>query len=79
MHPSLILNDEERMKVIKQEIPMYMENINFHFAQKLMTFKAWWPDRHMDLQLVSPFIHWITSHYFYEDLCKIQFPEIDDE
>ena len=78
VHPSRIINDEEKMSVVKSEIAMYTSSTDFHWAHKLMTFKAWWPDRHMYLQLVSPFIHWITSHYFYEDMCRVQLPDYDD-
>jgi len=66
---------------LKLEIAQYVnpENNWFHFAGKLMTFKAWWPDRHLELQLVSPFIHFLTSHYFYVDICREQFPEYDED
>lgn len=59
------------------EYVSYLDNDWYHFASKLLTKKAWWPDRHMELQLVSPFVHWLTSHYFYEDLCRVQLPEGD--
>ena len=37
------------MEQIKQEIAMYTNTNWFHYAGKLMSFKAWWPDRHLEL------------------------------
>ena len=40
-------------------------------------YQAWWPDRHMDLNFISPFIHQIGNHFGYEDYCKKYHPEYD--
>jgi hypothetical protein len=30
---------------------------------------TWWPDRYMDLQTLSPFLHFIGDHFYYRDFC----------
>lgn len=82
LHPGRILNDERKVSDIRSELDNYIAkgSINeFYWAEKLMTKEAWWPNRHMFLQLVSPFVHWLTSHYYYEDLCRSQFTEYTEE
>jgi hypothetical protein len=37
---------------------------------------GWWPNTHLELNPISPFIHWITGHHFYEDFCRKQMPEL---
>merc|ERR1712216_347807 len=31
---------------------------------------GWWPDSHLELKTISPFIHFLSSHYFYQDKCR---------
>lgn len=70
------MNDNQKVSDIRYELENYLARGNegkFYWAEKLLTKEAWWPNRHMYLQIVSPFVHWLTSHYFYEDLCSAQF------
>jgi hypothetical protein len=77
VHPERIIREQAKIDSVLAEYSSYLDNDWYHFAGKLLTKKAWWPDRHMELQLVSPFVHWLTSHYFYEDLCRVQLPDGD--
>lgn len=39
--------------------------------------QTWWPDRHMDLNFISPFLHQVSTHYAYEQWCQDNHPEYD--
>ena len=39
--------------------------------------QSWWPDRFMDLNFISPFIHMISNHFSYEKYCQENHPGID--
>ena len=39
--------------------------------------EQWWPDRHMDLNWISPFLHQISMHYYYEFYCAMNYREYD--
>ena len=65
------LNDTEFMK-------------NYSYVGPLMGmrsfwgYQSWWPDRHMDLNFISPFLHQVSSHYAYEEWCEKNHPEYDN-
>ena len=71
MHPYSIYRDRETYERISRSLAeLEVENHLSYFAAQWLGLKQWWPERHMDLQLVSPPLHWIGNHYTYEQLCE---------
>lgn len=71
MHPSLILEDKNKLQKIEQTLNATRSPLNPLMGHRSFWAKeSWWPDRYMDLQLVSPFIHLLTSHVSFRDICK---------
>ena len=54
-----------------------MESGSYYYAAEATGLKEWWPNRFMNLQLVSPFLHFLSSHYPYQELCKNEHPDVD--
>ena len=71
--------DKNKVAKLQAEIKKHTvdEKDEYHYLSRLMD-KTWWPDRFMDLQLVSPFLHFLSAHYPYEEVCRQEHPEFDD-
>lgn len=39
--------------------------------------QTWWPDRVLDLQLASPFLHFFSTHLKYQEWCAEMHPDWD--
>ena len=85
-HPYSIVRDEESFHKLEKHLDHFLSPENaaeFFYAAPLMGRRSWWheqtwwPDRHMDLQLVSPFVHLLTTHGSYEDWCSQMHPSLD--
>ena len=87
LHPIQILKHPESSQKIENGLKKFkdIEHMkNYSHIGPLMGHRslwkdiAWWPDRHMDLNFISPFVHQIVYHYAYEQSCRENHPEYAD-
>ena len=86
MHPSYIHKHPESSAKIRNALAKLNDTDfmkNYSYVGPLMGHRsfwgsqAWWPDRWMDLNYISPFIHQLTTHVAYEKLCLEHHAEYD--
>lgn len=65
------------MEKISEHLEKANANDEYFWGAKFLGFEEWWPGRHMNLQLVSPYLHHLSSHYPYEDWCTVNHPTLD--
>ena len=55
----------------------YHNSSIYHYVWQLFVKHEWFPDRFMNLNLVSPPLHWLSTHYAYQELCEKKHPDVD--
>lgn len=74
LHPKLI---DQQVEKLSEQLEKAKADDEYFWGAKFLGFEEWWPGRHMNLQLVSPYLHHLSSHYPYEDWCTTNHPTLD--
>lgn len=88
MHPFSILRDPQTHERLQRALDRYQDDTfrsMWFFGAPLVghgTFWSsydWWPDSHLDVKRVSPFLHFVSNHYAYRDWCAAMHADVDVE
>jgi hypothetical protein len=78
-HPDLIVKHNNSRKMLQKEFDKIQDletNSKYHYISSLMGKSSfwgddqWWPIQHLGINVVSPIVHWVSSHYANERWCQ---------
>jgi hypothetical protein len=67
-HPISLANSHDKPG-IRDKWFERSKDYDYYFLWQIFKKHEWFPDRFMNLQRVSPPLHWLSSHYPYQELC----------